>query len=381
MRTPRIARSLLLALAVQAAPATLALPVFAQTEDASTAQARQRFKEGVDFYDKGRFEEARLAFLQAYTLKKHPAVLLNLAQSTAKAGHALEATKFFKQYLREATTASPQQRKDAETGLAEARQKLARVEVSAPAGTELTLDDSEKLGAAPFAEPIDVEPGPHTLRSPTETVKVIATLGQKVEARFGATAAPTPPPPGPAPTPAEPAPQGAGATAEAEAAPPPVDTATYEKKGILSPPKNLVPVYVGAGVTVAGFASALVFMLFRDDAQSKADAIEADIREAAERRSIPSAGICGSADPQVQADFGKACRTFQDNRDTVNLDATLANVGLGVGVAGAVFTVAYWLVADKHVEEAPQTSAQRFRPVLTPYGGNGSGGLMLRGTF
>jgi hypothetical protein len=30
-------------------------------------------------FDKGKYEEARLSFLQAYTLKKHPAVLLNLA--------------------------------------------------------------------------------------------------------------------------------------------------------------------------------------------------------------------------------------------------------------------------------------------------------------
>ena len=44
----------------------------------------------------------------------HPAVLLNLAQSSAKANHPLEAAKYFNQFLREATTATPQQRKDAE---------------------------------------------------------------------------------------------------------------------------------------------------------------------------------------------------------------------------------------------------------------------------
>ena len=54
-------------------------------DDAVTVQARARFKEGVDHYDKGQFENARLSFLQAYALKKHPAVLLNLAQSSAKA--------------------------------------------------------------------------------------------------------------------------------------------------------------------------------------------------------------------------------------------------------------------------------------------------------
>src|SRR6185436_14035989 len=78
------------------------LPAAAQ-DDAVTVQARARFKEGVDFYDKGQFENARLAFLQAYALKKHPAVLLNLAQSSAKSGHALEASKYFQQFLKEST--------------------------------------------------------------------------------------------------------------------------------------------------------------------------------------------------------------------------------------------------------------------------------------
>ena len=64
----------------------------------------------MDFYDKGQFENARLAFLQAYALKKHPAVLLNLAQSSAKAGHPLEAAKYFQQFLKESTTASPASR-------------------------------------------------------------------------------------------------------------------------------------------------------------------------------------------------------------------------------------------------------------------------------
>src|SRR6476619_7782030 len=103
MKTRRIAAAVLFAF----------LPV--------TVQARARFKEGVEAFDKGKYEEARLAFLQAYTLKKHPAVLLNLAQSSAKSNHPLEAAKYFQQYLREATTASPQQRRDAETGLAEVR--------------------------------------------------------------------------------------------------------------------------------------------------------------------------------------------------------------------------------------------------------------------
>ena len=108
--------------------------------DPVTMQARARFREGVDAYDKGHYENARLAFLQAYALKKHPAVLVNLAQSSAKAGHPLEAAKYFQQFLKESTNATPKQRLDAENGLAEVRQKLGRIEIVAPSGTEVTLD-------------------------------------------------------------------------------------------------------------------------------------------------------------------------------------------------------------------------------------------------
>src|SRR6187431_2251336 len=107
MKTRRIAAAVLFTFL----PAVVALPARAQ-DDAVTTQARARFKEGVEAFDKGKFEEARLSFLQAYALKKHPAVLLNLAQSSAKSGHPLEAAKYFQQFLKEATTATPAQRKD-----------------------------------------------------------------------------------------------------------------------------------------------------------------------------------------------------------------------------------------------------------------------------
>ena len=73
MRTRPVALALLLAFA----PAAAAMPARAQTaaDDPTTEMARARFKEGVGFYDKGQFEQARASFLQAYALKKHPAVL------------------------------------------------------------------------------------------------------------------------------------------------------------------------------------------------------------------------------------------------------------------------------------------------------------------
>src|SRR5262245_23442713 len=83
---------------------TVVRPSLAQS-DGETEVARQRFREGVAHYDRQDYEKARLAFLQAYLLKPHPAVLLNLAQSELRAGRHAEAAANFAKYLRENPTA------------------------------------------------------------------------------------------------------------------------------------------------------------------------------------------------------------------------------------------------------------------------------------
>jgi len=64
-------RFLAAALLLASVPVATAGPCWGQSpEDATTVVARARFKEGVEFYDKGDFERARASFLQAYALKK-----------------------------------------------------------------------------------------------------------------------------------------------------------------------------------------------------------------------------------------------------------------------------------------------------------------------
>ena len=151
--------------------------------------ARARFKEGVEFYDKQQYDKARASFLQAYALKKHPAVLLNLAWSCLKSGHALDAEKYFKQFLAEGKDITDKQRNDATDGLSQSRGKIGRIEVVAPPGTEITID-GDRAGSAPLSDPIAVEPGAHTVTfkapdgtSDTQSISVLG--GEKAVARFG----------------------------------------------------------------------------------------------------------------------------------------------------------------------------------------------------
>lgn len=389
MKTSRIAAAVLVAFLSSSVP-----HLAAAQDDPVTMQARARFKEGVDFYDKGQYENARLAFLQAYALKKHPAVLLNLAQSSAKAGHPLEASKYFQQFLRESTSASPAQRTDAENGLTEVRQKLGRIEVVAQAGTEITLDEKDRLGTAPFADPIDVEPGSHTLRSSNETVRVTANAGQKVQARFGGGTQPvTPVPapvPGPAPTtPATPPPETPPTTTE----PPPEGG---KHTNLLSRPDNMTPVVLGTVVFGVGLAGAIIFAAFKADSQSKADSVASQIRAAAIKRNydgnhdgVPDAiGICSDTNPQIKADFTGACTTLKQNNDKVSTNATIANVSLVVMGVGAITAIGWYLFAPKRDDNQPPPTAsddKRKTPTasvyVTPYGGYGNGGFVLGGSF
>src|SRR4029078_810475 len=135
---PSLRTTLSAAFLVLAAPAGQA-HAQAPTDDATTKAARARFQEGVGLYDKGQYEAARAAFLQAYALRKHPAVLLTLAQSSLRSGRALEGAKYFNQFLRESTNATAAQRADAEKGLVEARMKIGRLEVSAPTARDIRV--------------------------------------------------------------------------------------------------------------------------------------------------------------------------------------------------------------------------------------------------
>ena len=369
MKTSRIAAAVLVAFLSSSVPHRAEAQ-----DDPVTIQARARFKEGVDFYDKGQFENARLAFLQAYALKKHPAVLLNLAQSSAKSGHPLEAAKYFQQFVKESTAASPAQKTDAENGLAEVRQKLGRIEVIAPAGTEITLDEKERLGTAPFGEAIDVDPGAHSLRSSNETVRVTANAGQKVQARFGGGAA-VAPVPVPGPTPATPTP----------ATTPPPETAPVTEppaEGDRKEPLPMWPGYVGIGVAAVGLVGTIVFAIFKSDAQSKADSVAGEIRNAAVKQGLSTGGICNSSHAQVGQPFHDACVTLQQNNDKVNTNATIANVSVVTMIVGGAFA-ATWLIAVPIVNSKRSQSAggPSTLPILTPYAGWGSGGFTLSGSF
>jgi hypothetical protein len=376
MRTTRtIAAALLLALAPIAFPPSVRAQ--APAEDATTVMARTRFKEGVDFYDKGEYEQARASFLQVYALKKHPAILLNLGWSCLKSGHALEAERYFKQFFAEAKDITEKQRADANDGLAQSHAKLGRIEVLAGAGTEVTID-GVGAGTAPLPEPVVVEGGAHTVKfkgpdGATETQSITVMGGEKATARSktmgtappaAALPPPLPPPPTPEATPSpplppppKPAPEETGGPADQSPAAPETARPPTSRKGAFDPPKNVVPAIIFGSVAVAGYAGALVALVFKQQAQDRANQLDR------------TALMHCSANPDY-------CSAYTTDLNNVNDDATAGNVALGIGIAATAGAVVYWMVADK--ADAAHAST---RPILTPMVGSNVGGLSLSGRF
>ena len=377
-------RNLTFALLVAFAPIALHAPVaLAQAgqagSDPSINAARARFQEGVDFYDKGQYENARAAFLQAYALRKHPAVLLNLAQSSLRANHTLDAARYFQQYLRDSTGLTAAQRADAEKSLAEARQKLGHIEVTALPGTEISVD-SERVGTAPLAEPIDVEPGSHIVKARSDELKVDVASGQRVTARFSAGGAavtpvvvlPTPPAPPVATAP--------------PVAPPPVEPPPVSNVGSgpvgadKGEPKVrgsavIVPVAIAGGVAVVGLGLAIgVGVIAKSSAQSSADGVAAEIRSHGGRQ-----GVCSSTAAADVTRFGKACSALADDNSKVDTDALVGNIGIGMAVVGAGFAIAWWFAGPKQPAEKKAATWQM--PTLAPILGTRTKGLAISGSF
>jgi hypothetical protein len=358
----------------------------AAADDAETKMARTRFLEGVAFDDKGDFENARLSFLQAYLIKKHPTVLLNLAVSCAKGNHSLEASKYFRMFLHDSQNPPADKLRQAEEGLRDVRRKLGRVDVSAPTGAEVSVD-GEKAGIAPLTDAVDVEPGARTISVRLIDGSVLserATLvaGQRVPVRFMTrTDVPKADPPKVEPGKTDPpkveppkgpsdavVPPGGGQVVGPEQPPPPSN-----KPGLFDPPATMVPVYVGLGVGVVGLTSTIIFAVAKGTAQTKVDQGEAQIRDRATSAGFSTTSICTRP---PSAAFASACGTLKDNVSTVNTNAAVANVSAVFMTIGFVGAAGWYLFAPKK-NATPAAVTARILPVPTTEGGS----LHLVGTF
>jgi hypothetical protein len=315
-----------------------------------------------------------------------------------KSGHALEAERYFRQFLSEGKEISDKQRADANDGLNQTHAKVGRIEVSAPTGTEVTID-GERAGTTPIADLIPVEAGAHTVKfkgpdGATETDSVTVMGGEKVMARYRAPVATTAPSPSPLPSPpvSEPSPspppasQGGGEAAPTETAPPRREHPTSEgSPGIWAAPRTVWPsIVMWALVPVMGGVAGYTAVV-KGQAQDHANQTAASIVNAATIEHIQQPIDCNNLsnlNMMQQQQFAGPCSDYNTDNNDVNLDATIANIAIGVGAGLIVGGFLYWWFAPKgpvpvhEVGEAPPPP-----PVVVPVVGHKYGALSVTWQF
>ncbi len=385
--TRLLARALVIAAAVAGAN-TITSKAIAQ-DDVATQMARERFQEGVKYYDQKQYEKARAAFLQAYALKKHPAVLLNLAQSELRSGHEADAATHFARYLREAS-GSATERAEAEKGLRAAKVKVAEFAVTVEvAGAEVHVDGKFE-GRSPLPGPIYLAPGNHSLEArkdgKTATLSVTATAGQNGKASLtfsspsGAGAVPVGPAgpdpgpdpgagPGPGSGPGGPPGGGSGASGSIG-----FDSGD-ERQAFFSWFGETPVAWVGAGVTGLGLVGGIAFAVSSSSNYDSADSLRNQIVTDAQANNVS-----GPCNPQNALRYGDACQKFQDRVDSGDSQKTLSTVSFVVAGLAAGGTVAYYFLDSKKKPKAATGKAAPKRSIaVVPMVAPSFGGLGVMG--
>jgi hypothetical protein len=372
-----------------------ATPAWAEEDPTTTAAARERFKEGVSYFDQKQYEKARAAFLQAYALKKHPAVLLNLAHSELRSGHERDAAKHFAIYLREPNEGSPSEREAAQAGLAAAKAVLAEINVSTSPDAEI-LVNGQSEGTSPLPGPVYVDPGTHTIEAKKGNriakLTLTAKAGETKDARvlFDVEAAKVKPVAKPPAVPSDQPSTDEAGTAEATSASAGAREPFF--RWLLTSPAGVISggATVLLGLGSGGFAVAATL------SYGDADDTAGEIKEAAGVDGVPRKGICTDprgilarnnymgGDPAQIASRGKnyedACREHQDSVDQGDSFKTVATVaGIGAGVMAVTTVVLYFTTAPRAGEASSKSESPSV--AVLPWVSDSEGGVSVFGRF
>ena len=237
--------------------------------------------------------------------------------------------------------------------------------MSAPSGTAVTVDGD--LAGTDGSTTWDVEPGSHTVKGAGDSVTVSVAAGQTAPVRLGKGVAPpvptmTPVPPEPVTgPPSEPAPPPQVVAPQVQQ----VQLVGVKMKGFL--PKTMWPVWLGAGAAAVGFGGGIVWgFVLKGNAQSSYNTEQSQIIEAT---SPHSTGACNNpTQPQLIA----GCQALSSDASAVSGDAAAANTLLGIGIAGAVFSLG-WLffsprapIGDDAAATASNAPAFQVAPLIGP---------------
>lgn len=160
--------------------------------------SEQRFAAGMKAAEQGKYEEARQAFADAYSLQPTQPTLWNLAMAEYKTGKPVDAIRHVRLYLRQ----SPREARY-EALAPQFIERLAvqtcHIEVDTVAGADVFVDEDKMIDKAPLPDVVDVGAGEHVVEAKKgergATTRVTCALGQTVRAKVSFEEEPPPPPP------------------------------------------------------------------------------------------------------------------------------------------------------------------------------------------
>lgn len=370
-------------------------------DDATTQEARKRFVEGVKLFDEKKYEQARASFLQAYALKKHPDVLLNLAQAELLSNHPMEAAQHFKEFLRDTANEKHPKRPEAAKGLEESRMRLGRIQITVDQPDAEVFLDGKKVGMSPLAEAFEVTPGQHAVeakkggKSAAQNVSAPEAKITIVSLSIGGTSPPpvvtAPPPATTEPPPATSTTAPPAPTSRPDEGPRPDNTASLSTDNLSGGREPFMrwaarsPVaYTGAGLTLVGLGLGIGFAIAANNAQNNADSLTSKIKTtAAKDESLLAQGRstnpCASPIPTGNAgDYSKACSNLRTNIDAADTNRKVMTTGIVVGVIGIGTIVGGYFLTAKRTDTG---ALQPPRFMLAPTFGPDGAGLGAVGQF
>jgi hypothetical protein len=136
------------------------LPTAASAQEDDKVKAKQSFQQGVAQYQAAHYEDALASFQEAYRLKPHPLVRVNIANCYDRLDRPVEAILHFELFL-ESKEGSPDQRSEVKNALKELHKRAGKLSLNlSPDGARVAIDDGDER-RAPIAEAVLLKAGKH----------------------------------------------------------------------------------------------------------------------------------------------------------------------------------------------------------------------------
>lgn len=294
-------------------------------------EAKQRLQEGKSLYASGNLDGARLKFEQACAVLKTPACQRALGLADFYTKRYLEALGNLQKALedRELDTV---QRKQITDLMQQAYDKTGHLEIHAPAGGHVKIDDTVDAGNAPLNDVVNVTIGSHTI-----TVSIEGKTGRKtVECSEGKVSK------------VDFADQFPGMDEHGTGGP--VEPVTHRSA---VPPTGAI---VTGAIGLVGIGLGIGFGVASGSANNDNVA-----------RGAGAGGVC-SSNPSAQV-----CLDGKSTRDSQQTDAVISTIGYVAGGVALATAIVWWIVAPRRVTE--------HQAMIVPSVGPNYGGAAFHFTF